>query len=368
MESKIESGYIVLADISGFTSFMEETEIAHSVVILQGLIELIIRRFSSVLTIAEVEGDAVFAYVSESRITRGELLLEIIEATYADYRDRQQTMQHNAGCPCRACQSIKTLDLKFVTHYGEYALQDIGGKLKPVGASVNLVHRLLKNNIKEVTGWPAYALFSKACLEKMAIHPNGMRILELSYDIGKVATGSIDLNERYNRLLLDRKVFLSQEEADMSATYTMDAPPPVVWDWLTDPKKRKDWVPHSNISVTQKPLGRTGPATQYHCAVSDVIEEILDWRPFQYYTIHLIKGPFKILITSNLEPSGSGTQVRWNMKLHSSLPRMIGRPITRFFMNKKFQLDNNFKLLAKLSAESAKPQVRQEAVAHAPIA
>jgi hypothetical protein len=362
MESKIETGYIVLADISGFATFMEQTEIEHSAVILQGLIELIIQKFSPMLTIAEVEGDAVFAYAPESRMSRGELLLEIIEATYAGYRDRRQTMQHNVGCPCRACQSINTLDLKFVTHYGEYVLQNIGGKRKPVGPSINLVHRLLKNSIKEATGWRAYALFSEACLKKMAIHPIGMRNLDLSYDIGTVQTGSIDLNERYNRLLLDRKVFLSQQEADMSAAYTVDAPAPVVWDWLTDPNKRRDWVPHSNISVTQKPLGRTGPATRYHCAVSDVIEEILDWRPFQYYTVHLIKGRFKIMITSNLEPSGNGTQVRWNMKLLGSLPRIIGRPITRFFMNKKFQLDNNFKRLAQLTAESAKPENRQDAI------
>jgi hypothetical protein len=99
MESKVEQGYIVLADLSGFTPFMEQTEIAHSVVILQGLMEQIVKRFSSLLTIAEVEGDAVFTYAPDSRITRGELLLELIEATYTDYRDRRQTMQHNANCP-----------------------------------------------------------------------------------------------------------------------------------------------------------------------------------------------------------------------------------------------------------------------------
>ncbi|RJQ84148.1 MAG: DUF2652 domain-containing protein [Desulfobacteraceae bacterium] len=363
MKDRIERGFIVLADISGFTSFMERTEIAHSATILQGLINLIIQRFSPVLHIAEVEGDAVFAYVPESRITRGELLLELIEATYADYRDRQQTMQHNAGCPCRACQAIHTLDLKFVTHHGEYILQDIAGKRKPVGASVNLVHRLLKNNINAVTGWRGYALFSQPSLENMRVHPDVMRYLDIPYEFGVVPTGIIDLNARYNKLLQDRRVFLSREEADLSTSYTFNALPPVVWDWLTDPRKRKHWVPHSNLSVEQQPLGRTGPSTRYHCSTSDVIEEIVDWRPFKYYTVYLIKGRFKIMITSELEPVESGTHIRWNMKWCGPLSRMIGRPVTRFFANKKFQLKENFERLAQLAADVEKPERPGDAAA-----
>lgn len=360
MESKVEHGYIVLADLSGFTPFMEKTEIAHSVVILQGLMEQVIKRFSSLLTIAEVEGDAVFGYAPDSRITRGELLLELIEATYTDYRDLRQTMQHNATCPCRACRSIHKLDLKFVTHFGEYILQEIAGKRKPLGPSVNLSHRLLKNNIQEVTGWLAYALFSEPCLAAMDINPEGMRKVDVPYENGTVKVGSIDLNDRYVHLLRGRKVFLTREEADMSSSYTLEGSAPLVWDWLTDPKKRKKWVPHSDLSVIQKPLGRTGAETRYHCAASDVIEEILDWQPFKYYSVYLRKGRMKILITSELEPSGSGTRVRWNMKLHSGLPRMLARPITRTFMNKGFRLDENFKLLSRIFSEFEKPESKEE--------
>ena len=41
MDTQVQSGYVVLADISGFTSFMEETEITHSSNILSNIIELI---------------------------------------------------------------------------------------------------------------------------------------------------------------------------------------------------------------------------------------------------------------------------------------------------------------------------------------
>jgi hypothetical protein len=62
-------------------------------------------------------------------------------------------MQHNATCPCKACQAISSLDLKFVSHHGEYVLQNITGMSKPVGSCVNLAHRLLKNNVRKETGW-----------------------------------------------------------------------------------------------------------------------------------------------------------------------------------------------------------------------
>lgn len=95
---------------------MKETEIAHSSKILGNIIELIIGHFTPTMDLAEVEGDGVFAYAPERKISRGELLLEIIEATNFDFRNRQRTMEHNATCPCKACRSIATLDLKFITH------------------------------------------------------------------------------------------------------------------------------------------------------------------------------------------------------------------------------------------------------------
>ena len=196
----IDTGYLLLADISGFTHFIEQTEIDHGSTILRNLVDLIIKHMSPIMRIVEVEGDAVFAYTPESAVERGELLLELIETTYGAYRDKQHTMQHNADCPCRACQAIDTLDLKFVIHHGQYVLQKITGKLKPVGSSVNIVHCLLKNRVREITGWRGYALFTEQSLEKMDISPQDMQYLEQSYEnIGVIRTGSIDLNAEYQK-------------------------------------------------------------------------------------------------------------------------------------------------------------------------
>ena len=277
MASVIDKGYMVLADISGFSAFMEANEIDHSAKILKNLIQLIMEGLKPVMTIAEVEGDAVFAYVREDKVTRGELLLEMIEATYAAFRDRRHTMQHNVTCPCAACQSISALDLKFITHFGDYVLQNVTGRPKPMGSSVNLAHRLLKNTITETTGWRAYALFSEQSLAKMGIAPEGLRHTTESYPkFGQLRAAGIDLDERYRQIIENRTVFLAPAQADYSAPFSFAALPPVVWDWLTDPAKRNRWIDGAAWSAGNRPQGRTGPTAQNHCSSSGATEEVLD--------------------------------------------------------------------------------------------
>lgn len=353
MDTQILSGYVVLADISGFTSFMEETEIAHSSNILRNIIELIIGHFTPTMELAEVEGDAVFAYAPASKISRGELLLEIIEATYAAFRDRQRTMEHNATCPCKACRSIVKLDLKFITHYGEYILQDVAGKKKPVGSSVNAVHRLVKNSVGKTTGWHGYALFSEQSLEKIGIHPAGMYTSLESYEhLGEIKTGSINLDERYRELIERRREFLSAEAADVSVAYQFSFSPPAVWDWLSDPQKRIRWMKGSAWEATERPGGRTGPAAQNHCSNSNVLEQIIDWRPFDYYTVKLTKGILNIMVTSELEPTSHGTHLQWNIKLEGGLPRRIRRWICQFLVARKWHLTEGFDLMTQVMGEA----------------
>ena len=59
MENK---GLIFIPDISGFTKFMHETELNHSEVIIQELLETIINANNIGLEISEIEGDAILFY------------------------------------------------------------------------------------------------------------------------------------------------------------------------------------------------------------------------------------------------------------------------------------------------------------------
>ncbi len=357
MESPIQRGYLVLADISGYTSFIEETELDHGPKILRELILLILQHLTPTLTLAEVEGDAVFVYAPETDLTRGELLLELIEEAYIAFRDLRRTMLHNATCPCKGCQAISGLDLKFVAHYGEYVLQEVAGKRKPVGSCVNLAHRLLKNGVRDATGWRGYALFSEASLQQMGIHPQGLHESLESYEhLGDVRTGSLNLDDRYRDLLEGRHEFLSEEDADVVVPHEFEAPPPVVWDWLQDPHKRTRWMEGSSWEAGERPYGRTSRAAENHCTKSRFIEHILAWRPFEYYTVRLSKGLLRLKITGRLEPTPAGTRVRWNLKLDAALPGWMRRPLSRLIATRLMEVKQGFERMAHLIDEAATPQ------------
>ena len=86
MERKTQSGYLVLADISGYTSFVAQTEIEHAGLACSYLLETIVEKLDDLLTIAKLEGDAVFAYVEESKLEDCRQLLDLIDQTYAQVK------------------------------------------------------------------------------------------------------------------------------------------------------------------------------------------------------------------------------------------------------------------------------------------
>src|SRR5688572_7778532 len=85
-----QHGHLLLADISGYTSYVASTELTHSQEILTELLELIIERFKPLMTISKIEGDAIFAYAPEIKLPRGEAIFELIETTYVAFRSRRE--------------------------------------------------------------------------------------------------------------------------------------------------------------------------------------------------------------------------------------------------------------------------------------
>ena len=159
MERKTQTGYLVLADISGYTSYVAQTEIEHADMALSYLLETLVEKISNLLTICQLEGDAVFAYIEESKLEETKSLLELIDQTYLAFREKALALYAGATCPCRACKALPTLDLKFFVHHGDYVIQQLAGAQQLLGTDVNLIHRLAKNHVSESTGWRGYALF-----------------------------------------------------------------------------------------------------------------------------------------------------------------------------------------------------------------
>ena len=120
-----EYGYLTLTDISGYNAFVAGTEFDHAQEIIRDLLEFLVHRLRPLLTLVQIEGDAVFAYTPENKLLRGETLFELIENTYSAFKNQLTSIKRHHTCTCAACQNVNTLDLKFFVHYGEYIEQSI---------------------------------------------------------------------------------------------------------------------------------------------------------------------------------------------------------------------------------------------------
>ena len=106
MERKTQQGYLFLADITGFTSFLASTELEHANIAMGFLLETIIERLSTRLTINKLEGDAVFAYAGDGAFASCDELMSLVDTTYHDFREKAGTLNRERTCACRACQPI----------------------------------------------------------------------------------------------------------------------------------------------------------------------------------------------------------------------------------------------------------------------
>lgn len=357
--SKVQHGYLVIGDISGYTSFLAGTELDHAHQILTELLETIVNRFKTLLTISKIEGDAVFAYVAETQMQTGETLLELIESTYVAFRDCQANMHRKTTCTCQACRSIPMLDLKFIAHHGDYIQQPVAGITELAGSDVNLIHRLLKNHVAEATGWRAYALFTERSLEHMALSLQGAHEQPEAYEhLGVVQTYSLDLRKRHDEIISTRRIYISREEADYAVIQDFDGPPAAVWEWMTDIKLRNIWSEgHGVWSERSLPTGRTGVGTQSHCAhgkgKGDAFETFLDWRPFDYYTAETNDNGTVLKETIQLEllPDGKTTRMYDNMQVKMPLPTPLRKAALAFMMNWVIKYPEVMANAARLFAE-----------------
>ena len=330
MVEQSKRGYLVLADISGYTSFLAKVELEHAHEILTDLLEVIVDRFKSMLTISKLEGDAVFAYVDESKIARGEVLLELIESTYVAFRQRRDTSNRSTTCSCKACQFMPSLELKFFVHCGSYIVQHVAGIKELVGSDVNLVHRLMKNHITEHTGWNAYSMFSKYAMECLDLQiENAHNQVETYEHFGDIDTRTINLLPRYDALAASRKYYFSDADADVTVTHKYNISDVELWQILTSTEILTSLMKGTKWFAVHLPGGRTGVGAKNHCLHGKGVMKltIVDWHPFTYFTGHGVDRNNKFYQMYEIEPlpDNSGAILYWRWKADMGMPRWINR-------------------------------------------
>ena len=166
--SETKNGFLVLADISGFTEFVTATELEHGPPIIAALLEEVIGRISPPLDVQEVEGDAVFALGVDGTVVPPAVLVEVLHAGFVGFRGRQRELEADDSCACNACRNVSKLRLKMISHYGPFLAQTVGGRSQVAGRDVILAHRLLKNGLAPTAN---YALLTRPALECMGLDP-----------------------------------------------------------------------------------------------------------------------------------------------------------------------------------------------------
>src|SRR3954470_16694931 len=104
-------GLLFIPDISGFTRFVTETEIDHSRLIIQELLELLINANEIGLEISEIEGDAILFYKFGDP-PRLEDLYNQVKKMFCSFHRSLAAYDNRRYCQCKACVSAVGLTLK----------------------------------------------------------------------------------------------------------------------------------------------------------------------------------------------------------------------------------------------------------------
>ena len=146
--SRYMDSLLLIPDISGFTAFVNETEVKHSKHIISELLELIIESDQLGMTVSEIEGDAVFFYKKE-RVPTLDELIDQAKRTFISFHAHLKNYESRRICPCGACCTANSLTLKFIALRSEIDFINVKSFQKPYGSGVILAHRLLKNDIDD---------------------------------------------------------------------------------------------------------------------------------------------------------------------------------------------------------------------------
>jgi len=312
MLPKAESACFAIADISGYTQFVSGVELEHAQDIIADIMDTLVRALRPPFRLAKFEGDAAFVYALADKVD-GSALQDSIEQAYFAFRKRLRSIKQASNCECQACSRMQSLDVKFVVHHGQFIRQKMSGREELAGRDVILVHRLLKNDVGKTFGPHAYALYSDACVRAMGIDPAAQGLQEHAEaieHIGETKCWVSDLEQAWRRETETARTLVQRADALMIMERDFAAPRQVVWDLVTSPAHHARW--HRSDGVRESTAhGRRGAGTQNHClhGKDAVIEDLLDWRPFDYVTLTAllpIPGAPKILFSYSFEERSDG--------------------------------------------------------------
>ncbi|HEY7565665.1 MAG TPA: DUF2652 domain-containing protein [Acidimicrobiia bacterium] len=351
--------FLIIADITGYTTYLSQSELEHAQEVLTSLIGLLMNSARPPLKVSGLEGDAVFSHAIPGLDLQPQTFVEIIESTYVAFRRAIDLMVLNNTCQCRACANIANLDLKFFIHHGSFAIQRLGDREELVGTDVILIHRLLKNHIREQTGIAAYAVYTSAALEKLGLlYGDFVEHREVFENLGDTRLFVRDMQPIWQRELERRIVEVPSDSIVLEGSVDLNVPPEVAWDYLSRLEFRQLLVGADRMEVADRQSdNRVGEGSSYTCyhGGRQTKQLVLEWRPFErIVTKDQVNAKLTCLTEFSLTPTEAGTM------LSLRIGGFEGPSLTKLFMatalkamKKKHQQDLAHFAEAVAAAEAA---------------
>ena len=314
MASTPETGFLVIADLTGYTAYLSGSEIEHAPAIAGDLLETIVGRLDPPFRLTKFEGDAAFLFVEDGRAD-GSLLLDAIEAAYVAFRRRLRSIDQATSCACNSCRLAPRLDLKVFVHHGAFVRGRIAGRDELAGSDVILVHRLLKGTRAIEARRNGFALFTAAAVAALGLEPDSLGLQagqESIEHLGQVDTFTLDLEACWQTETGLRRLEIAEPDLLLDIEATVAAEPSVVWAYLTSPALRTRWEGPIVIEETLAG-GRRGIGTTAQCVTGRLatLEEIVDWQPYDRVAWRLaVPGLGPVAATADLDPVNVGTRLR----------------------------------------------------------
>ena len=323
-------GFFIITDISGYTEYLTRSELDHAHGILQTLFDTQLAAIQPPFLLSGFRGDAIFMYVPETSFIQPQSLVEALENFYIVFMSTLEQMQYNTSCTCRACKNMGMLDLKMCIHYGEYLLQKLADREELLGADVIVPHRMLKNSVIEKTGVHSYALFSDAAAQKLNLREYCGMIIphsEAYEHLGEVSMCVHDLRTVWEREKEKHRIFIAADQAWTKWEGELHYPPSLIWEFLTKPALEAGFMHYDYAERTDTLGGRLGEESQMHCAHGEmhIYSKIMDWKPFEYYTMRQSVMGLNYISTRRLTPTPAGTRV----EIYMGRPEEPAGPETR---------------------------------------
>lgn len=344
---------ILIPDISGFTEFVNNTEISHSQHIISELLELLIKSDHLDLDVAEIEGDAVL-FIKEGSVPSVNDLIDQAEKMFLQFHRHLKQYDLQRICNCGACSTASGLSLKIIAHARELSFTTINQVRKPFGPGLITAHRLLKNSIPG----HEYLLFSNHFAKEIDSADFSSRswvkfskgVTEYK-DLGKIQYDFILLNQLKENIDQIEPIQIVPHDSDpLTFEGVIEQSPDIVFEVISNLDYRLFWSKGiKELHYDRSKINRAG--MKHVCVFSGSQVEIetlkSDSREGELiYGERINDAPVVRDIATYfiLEKQNGSTLVK--VKMYFNPPSFLGRlllPLVK--MNTKRIFKNNFKML-----------------------